>query len=47
MFGAGPPPPCLDEADIDGSGIGPDISDLVALVDFMFGGCSTCLVPCP
>lgn len=33
----GPPPPCLDEADIDGSGSN-DISDLVYLVDFMFLG---------
>lgn len=33
----GPPPACLDEADIDGSGSN-DISDLVYLVDFMFLG---------
>ncbi|MDH3891719.1 MAG: hypothetical protein OEV49_11600 [candidate division Zixibacteria bacterium] len=33
----GPPPPCLAEADIDGSGAN-DITDLVGLVDFMFNG---------
>jgi hypothetical protein len=31
----GPPPPCMDEADMDGSG-SHDISDLVYLVDYMF-----------
>lgn len=41
----GPPPPCPDEADIDGSG-GNDISDLVYLVDFMFSG-GPPPVPCP
>ena len=35
MFNGGPPPPCLDEADINGAG-GIDISDLVYLVDYMF-----------
>lgn len=33
----GPPPPCMDEADVDGSG-SQDISDLVYLVDYMFMG---------
>ncbi len=40
MFADGPEPPCLEEADVDGSG-GPspvDISDLVYLVDYMFSG---------
>jgi hypothetical protein len=35
MFDDGPTPPCLEEADIDGSGI-LDIADLVYLVDYMF-----------
>jgi hypothetical protein len=37
MFTGGPPPLCVDEADIDGTG-GIDISDLVYLVDYMFNG---------
>ena len=37
MFQGGTEPPCLDEANIDGSG-GIDISDLVGLVGFMFQG---------
>ena len=41
----GPPPPCLDEADVDGSGSN-DISDLVYLVDFMFNG-GPPPAPCP
>ncbi|MDH3889925.1 MAG: VCBS domain-containing protein [candidate division Zixibacteria bacterium] len=35
MFNAGPAPPCLEEADIDGSGE-INIGDLVYLVDYMF-----------
>ncbi len=35
-FQGGSPPPCFEEADIDGSGI-IDISDIVGLVSFMFG----------
>lgn len=46
MFTGGPPPPCWEEGNIDGSGPvgaedGPsdiDISDLVYLVDYMFTG---------
>jgi len=40
MFTGGPTPPCMEEADIDGSGLGLpiDISDLVYLVDYMFNG---------
>ena len=37
MFIGGAPPPCFEEADIDGSS-GIDISDLVYLVDYMFNG---------
>jgi len=37
MFSGGPPPECLEEADLDISG-GIDISDLVYLVDYMFTG---------
>ena len=37
MFTGGPPPPCMEEADMDASG-GIDISDLVYLVDYMFTG---------
>ena len=48
MFTGGPEPPCLDEADVDGSGgESPiDISDLVYLVDYMFNGGPE-PVPCP
>jgi hypothetical protein len=35
MFNGGPAPPCMEEADIDGSGE-INIADLVALVDYMF-----------
>lgn len=40
MFNGGEPPPCMDEADVNGSGgSNPvDISDLVHLVDYMFTG---------
>ncbi len=37
MFTGGPPPPCMEEGDIDASG-GIDISDLVYLVDYAFNG---------
>ncbi|MCK4372370.1 MAG: dockerin type I repeat-containing protein, partial [candidate division Zixibacteria bacterium] len=37
MFTAGPPPPNMEMADVDGSG-DIDISDLVYLVDYMFNG---------
>jgi hypothetical protein len=37
MFQSGPEPPCLEEADANGSG-GVDISDLVYLVSYMFQG---------
>ena len=52
MFGGQPysgciePPDYKPESDINGDGAGPDISDLVALVNYMFGGCPSCLVPC-
>jgi len=36
-FGGGAEPPCLEEADVDGSG-GVDISDLVYMVNYSFGG---------
>ena len=38
MFGipSGAPPPCFEEADVDGS-LALDIADLVYLVDYMFG----------
>ena len=35
MFSGGPPPPCMDEADLNGDG-GVDIADLVFLIDYMF-----------
>ena len=39
MFNSGPPPPCVEEADINGDGsVGPDIADLVYLVNYMFNG---------
>ena len=40
MFTSGPAPECMEEADVDGSGVGLpiDISDLVYLVDYMFNG---------
>ncbi len=34
-FSSGPEPPCIEEADIDGSGA-LDISDIVYLVNYMF-----------
>ncbi len=39
-FQGGPPPPCIEEGDVDGSGgaIPIDIADVVYLVAFMFGG---------
>ncbi|MDH4032405.1 MAG: hypothetical protein OEV80_01250, partial [candidate division Zixibacteria bacterium] len=37
MFTAGPPPPMMEAADVDGSG-GIDIADLVYVVDYMFNG---------
>jgi hypothetical protein len=53
MFTSGPPPPCWEEANVDGSGDGPpdgsediDISDLVYLVDYMFNG-GPAPVACP
>jgi|GEM_PF-2937447 len=39
MFQGGPPPPCMEEADVNGDeGEVPDIADLVYLVAFMFSG---------
>ncbi len=40
MFTDGPAPECMEETDINGSGVGSpvDISDLVHLVDYMFNG---------
>lgn len=47
MFSSGPPPPCMEEADINGdSSIGPDITDLVYLVNYMFNS-GPPPVPCP
>jgi len=46
MFSGGPPPECLEAADINHDGTHGDIADLVALVAFMFSGCSDCLIPC-
>jgi len=47
MFNGGPPPPCMEEADINGDGLAvPDISDLVYLVAYMFQG-GPAPVPCP
>jgi hypothetical protein len=37
LFGGGPPPPCMLEADVDGSG-DEAIVDVVYLVDHLFGG---------
>ncbi|HDL01694.1 MAG TPA: hypothetical protein ENH23_05615 [candidate division Zixibacteria bacterium] len=44
-FSGGPPPPCFDEADIDGSGE-IDITDIVDLVSYMFSGGAAPVV-CP
>ncbi|MDF1544075.1 MAG: CARDB domain-containing protein [bacterium] len=39
LFGGGPSPVCLEEANVNGSSnLEPDISDLTYLNDFMFGG---------
>ena len=46
MFQGGAAPPCMEEADVDGSGTGPDIADLVYLVTYMFqGGPAPALCP--
>ena len=45
MFNGGPPPPSMEEADLDASGQ-VDIADLVYLVDYMFNGGPPPL-PCP
>ncbi|MFH1687275.1 MAG: hypothetical protein ABIE70_07100 [bacterium] len=45
MFHDGPPPSCLDHADVNGDG-GLDITDLVDLVGYMFQGGAPPL-PCP
>ncbi|MDH3890132.1 MAG: thrombospondin type 3 repeat-containing protein [candidate division Zixibacteria bacterium] len=45
MFNGGPPPPVMEEADVDGSTV-LDIADLVYLVDYMFSG-GPPPVPCP
>jgi len=37
MFSGGPPPPCSEEADVNGDSV-IDISDLVHLADYMFTG---------
>lgn len=36
MFQEGPAPLCLEEADVDGDGSGPNVSDLIYLVTYMF-----------
>jgi hypothetical protein len=47
MFQAGPPPPCMNSADINGDdGDVPDISDLVCLVTYMFQS-GPAPAPCP
>ena len=46
LFGGGPPPPCMLEANIDGLGALMDVSDLVYLVDYLFRGGQP-PVPCP
>lgn len=38
MYSGGPPPPCIEQMDLNGSGGIPDISDLVYLVDYMMLG---------
>lgn len=46
MFTGGPPPPCIEEADMNCDG-SIDISDLVWLVDYMFtGGLPPCFCDC-
>ncbi len=45
MFNGGPPPPSMEEADVDASGQ-VDIADLVYLVDYMFNG-GPAPLPCP
>ncbi|MFH1687706.1 MAG: hypothetical protein ABIE70_09320 [bacterium] len=37
MFNGGPAPACMEEADVDGNGDGPDIADLIYLNSYMFG----------
>ncbi|HOP06679.1 MAG TPA: SBBP repeat-containing protein [candidate division Zixibacteria bacterium] len=38
LFNGGPPPPCMEEANINGEGASdnPDITDLIHMVDYMF-----------
>ncbi len=38
MYLGGPPPPCPEQMDVNGSGGIPDVSDLVYLVDYMMLG---------
>ena len=45
MFNQGPPPACMDAADINGNGVGPDIEDLLYMVDYMFNS-GPVPVPC-
>lgn len=46
MFNSGPPPPCMEETNHDGSeSATPDIGDLVYLVNYMFNG-GPGLAPC-
>jgi len=44
LFQSGPPPPCIDEADVDGSG-SVNVSNLY-FVDELFRGIP-CIQPCP
>jgi len=45
LFFDGPPPPCPEEGDVDGSG-GINVADLTYLVDFLFFG-GPPPAPCP
>ncbi|MFQ6007722.1 MAG: M43 family zinc metalloprotease [Candidatus Zixiibacteriota bacterium] len=36
LFRDGPPPPCAEEADINGNGAGPNVADVTYLVDYLF-----------
>ena len=46
LFGGGGAPDCIEEADVNGDGNGPNIQDLTHLVAYLFGG-GPAPAPCP